>query len=285
MLRENAQAERVLNKTVAEPISPQTTTTTAYTPLEIEEYPEMDVGTLRGTPIIYSEDNSNSSRPAANTRYQRKVRTITQDYLFHLMDTLFLPGQQLFTSKQASSRKYPLQFLCDFAYSVLDDETGDLLEYRHLLKHPKYNDVWSQSFGKEIPRLATAIKTIAVLTKQEIPRDQRKDITYGRIVCAYCSKKEDPYCTRITMGGNLINYPGDCETPTADLLTVKLMFNSIISTPNAKFMTIDIKDFYLMTPMAMARFEYFRMKVDLFPQDIIKEYGLSNKVDTDGNVF
>jgi hypothetical protein len=27
------------------------------------------------------------------------------------------------------------------------------------------------------------------------------------------------------------------------------MFNSITSTPNAKFMTIDIKDFYLMTPM------------------------------------
>ena len=38
-----------------------------------------------------------------------------------------------------------------------------------------------------------------------------------------------------------------------------------------------------MTPMA--RFEYFRMKLDLFPQDIIEEYGLNNKVDTDGNVF
>jgi hypothetical protein len=201
------------------------------------------------------------------------------------MDTSFLPGQQLFTSKQASSRKYPLQFLCDFAYSVLDNETGDLLEYRHLLKHPKYKDVWSQSFGKEIRRLATTTKTIAFLTKQEIPRDRRKDITYGRIVCAYRSKKKDPYRTRITMGGNLINYPSDCGTPTADLLTVKLMFNSINSKPNAKFMTIDIKDYYLMTPMAMARFEYFRMKLDLFPQDIIKRYGLSNKVDTDGNVF
>jgi hypothetical protein len=85
------------------------------------------------------------------------------------------------------------------------------------------------------------------------------------------------------MGGNLINYPGDCGTPTADLLTVKLMFNSIISTPNAKFITIDIKDFYLMTPMD--RFEYFRMKLELFPQDIIKEYGLRDKVDADGNVF
>ena len=85
------------------------------------------------------------------------------------------------------------------------------------------------------------------------------------------------------MGGNLINYPVDGGTPTADLLTVKLMFNSTISTPNAKVMTIHIKDFYLMTPMD--RFEYFRMKLDLFPQDIIKEYRLNNKVDTDGNVF
>ena len=166
---------------------------------------------------------------------------------------------------------------------VLDDETGDLLEYRHLLKHSKYKDLWSLSFGKEIRQLAIATKTIAFLTKQQTPRERRNDITYGRIVCAYHTEKNDPYRTRITMGGNLINYPGDCETPTADLLTVKLMFNSIISTPNAKFMMINIKDFYLMTPMDC--FEYFRVKLELFPQDIIKEYGLRNKVDTYGNVF
>ncbi len=35
--------------------------------------------------------------------------------------------------------------------------------------------------------------------------------------------------------------------PTAYLLTVKLMFNNVISMPNAKIMTIKIKDFYLMT--------------------------------------
>jgi hypothetical protein len=85
------------------------------------------------------------------------------------------------------------------------------------------------------------------------------------------------------MGGNLINYPDNCGTLTADLLTVKLMFNSIISTPNAKFMTIDIKDFYLMTPMDC--FENFQMKLELFPQDIIEEYKIRDKVDADGNVF
>ena len=85
------------------------------------------------------------------------------------------------------------------------------------------------------------------------------------------------------MGDSLINYSDDCGTPTADLLTVKLMFNSIVSTPNCKFMTIDIKDFYLMT--LMDRYEYFRMKLEFFPPDIIEEYGLRDKVDSDGNVF
>ncbi len=57
------------------------------------------------------------------------------------------------------------------------------------------------------------------------------------------------------MGKNLVNYPGDCRTPTADLLTVKLLLNSIIFTPNAKFMTLDLKEFYLISPMK--RYEYF----------------------------
>ena len=67
---------------------------------------------------------------------------------------------------------------------------------------------------------------------------------------AYRPGKFDPYQTRLTIEGKLIAYPGDCGTPTVDLLTVKLLLNSIISTLGAKFMTIDIKDFYLNTPMA-----------------------------------
>jgi hypothetical protein len=41
------------------------------------------------------------------------------------------------------------------------------------------------------------------------------------------------------------------------VLAVKLLINSTISTPNTKYMTMDIKDFYLNTPMA--RYEYMRL--------------------------
>jgi hypothetical protein len=133
-----------------------------------------------------------------------------------------IPGiTKPFTNQQAAARRYPVTFIRDFASAVLDEETGDLLEYRHLLKHPKYKDIWSKSFGTEIRRLATTTETIAFMSKEMIPHNRRKDITYGRIVCTHRSEKTDPYRTRITMGGNLINYPDDCGTPTADLLTVK----------------------------------------------------------------
>jgi hypothetical protein len=84
------------------------------------------------------------------------------------------------------------------------------------------------------------------------------------------------------MSGNLINYPGDCGTPTAELLMVKLLLNSIISMLNAKFMTLNLKDFYLMMPMK--RYKYFCMKLELFPQDIIDKYNLTSKVDHNRNV-
>ncbi len=99
VLQENAQAERVLNKNMApstrptnEPLArPTSPQATLFPPLEIKEYPNVDLGTLRGTPISNPDNDSYSARPAANTRYQCKVCTITQDYLLHLMDSLFLP--------------------------------------------------------------------------------------------------------------------------------------------------------------------------------------------------
>ena len=82
------------------------------------------------------------------------------------------------------------------------------------------------------------------------------------------TRKFDPYQTRLTVGGDLIAYPGECGTPTLDLLTVKLLLNSVFSTLGAKFMTIDIEDFYLNTPMT--RYEYMRLKLCNIPEDVAR---------------
>ena len=143
-----------------------------------------------------------------------------------------------------------LQFLCDYANAVLDGETGELLEYRHLIQGLKYREAWTISFGNKIGRLAQGMpgrvegtNTIFIILRASVPADRWKYITYGRIVCNIRDNKVETHRTRLTIGGDRINYPEDCRTPTADLLMVKLLLNSVISTPEASYTTMDIKIF------------------------------------------
>ena len=98
------------------------------------------------------------------------------------------------------------------------------------------------------------------------------DVTYGRVVCDVREGNAKNNLTRLPIGGDRINYPGNVSIPTACLLTVNLLMNSVISTGGAKFMMSDIKHFYLNTPLA--RYKYLHLKLSNFSEDIIKEYGL-----------
>jgi hypothetical protein len=64
------------------------------------------------------------------------------------------------------------------------------------------------------------------------------------------------------------------------MLTTKILLNSIISTHGAHFMTIDIKDFYLNTPMD--RPEFMRLKMADIPKDFIELYNLRQLATPDG---
>ena len=105
-------------------------------------------------------------------------------------------------------------------------------------------DTWMTGLGKEFGRMAQGdTKTgtkgtncIHVMTHAEIaniPLD--RVVTYARIVVDYRPQKEDPNRVRITAGGNLIKYPGELTTRTADLTTAKLLWNSTISTEGARY--------------------------------------------------
>ena len=74
-----------------------------------------------------------------------------------------------------------------------------------------------------------------------------------------------------------------CGTPTASLLTIKILLNHIITIPAAKFLGLDLKDLYLNMPMD--RPEFLRIKLSNFPEDVIKHYKLREKVDNKGFVY
>jgi hypothetical protein len=113
--------------------------------------------------------------------------------------------------------------------------------------------------------------------------DQRHDVTYGKFVCEYKPKKVGKERTRFTVGGDKINYPGNCATPTGDSTLFKIMLNSIISSPGAQFMSLDIKNFYLN--MLMLRYKYVHIRINNVPKEIIKQYNLREKIDSEGYVY
>jgi hypothetical protein len=101
-------------------------------------------------------------------------------------------------------------------------------------------------------------------------------VTYGLITCLVRPEKlDEPNRTRLAAGGDRVHYPGNAGTPTANLLTVKILINIIISTAGAKFMTMDIKDFYLNTPMA--KYEYMQLRIADMPDNVIEHYNLRDK--------
>ena len=128
-----------------------------------------------------------------------------------------------------------MEQLKEMANAVLDVETGKMLEYRHLRQNTKYKEDWDVSAANKFGRLAQGVggrtkgtNTIFFVAKKATPQDRFRDITYGKFVCDVRPQKAEPNRTRLTVGGNKINYPDDCNTPTPDVMLVKLLLNSII---------------------------------------------------------
>jgi len=139
----------------------------------------------------------------------------------------------------------------------------------------------------EFGRLAQGIRdipgteTIFFIHKHQVPK--HKKISYARIVCEIRPQKAEQERTRLTVGGDKLEYEGPVTTDTADITTAKVLFNSVISTENAKFMGIDIKNFYLGTPMMI--YEYIKIHISKIPEEIIQKYDLLSKVDDKGWIY
>jgi hypothetical protein len=180
------------------------------------------------------------------------------------------------------------------ALAVLDCNTGKLLEHCQLRKDPCYKMVWDRSYANKLGRLCQGVgtrdnvggkrvagtNTYHLIAYADIPHLKQKKIIYTKVVCEVRKGKDDENCTRITVGGNLICYPGNTGTNTALLDLIKLMLNSVISRKGAQFACIDIKKFYLNTPIEDP--EYVRIKITDIPEEFILEYGLAGKDDING---
>jgi hypothetical protein len=173
--------------------------------------------------------------------------------------------------------------LVAFHGTAINPDTGRVAEYRELSKCSTGSQ-WQNGNCNEIGRLfqglgpdshmPTGTNTCEFIFRREIPDDAV--VTYIRVVCADRPEKEEPERVRWTAGGDKIVVDENVSTETADVIVVKLLINSILSTPKARAVCSDLKDFYLGNDLSKP--EFVRIPVWMLPQSIIDLYQLEDKI-------
>ena len=218
---------------------------------------------------------------------QASARLISQQALkaMTMRETLTLP--MVFTPKKFLPVAYEDNLL-NFAHFA----SPMISSYKRLMNDPETAEVWQTAFGKDFGGMAQGddktcqkgTNSVFVMTHTEIDiaKAAGHKWTYARVIVDYQPQKEDPNRIRIVVGGNLITYRGNTSTRTADLTTSKLLWNSVLSTEGARYMCLDIKNFYLTA--ALDYYEYMKIPLALFPEWVKKQYNLDTHA-RDGFVF
>ena len=185
--------------------------------------------------------------PASNTR-SKSCNTLERA----MYAACFIDNKNGDAQRLASCR-YPMAMFAA-ALALMDMESGNMMKHRQLTNHLDHaiHRTWNtltanevgcllQGVGNRIPK---PTNTCHFIRKDQVPSDRFKDVTYGKFECTVRTEKAEKHRTRLVIGRNNIKNSGDVGTPTAETLLVKIMLNSVISTPGAQFMSIDISNFY-----------------------------------------
>ncbi len=164
--------------------------------------------------------------------------------------------------------------------------------YKTLMNDPATAEVWQTAFGKEFREVAqgdkkmgqNSIHAMFVMTHNKLAHVLRAGLkfTFANPVVNYWPQKKDPNRIIILDMGNLVSYEGKLSVQTTDINTAQIHWNSVISNKKAKYMFLDIKNFYLMA--ALEYFEYMKIPFALFPSWIVEQYNLA-KHQKDGWIY
>ena len=107
-------------------------------------------------------------------------------------------------------------------------------------------DIWKTSLANNLGRLAhvvgtrmpTGTNTIFFIPHSAIPAGLT--VTYSRLVASIRSHKTKTHRVCVTVNGNKLELPSNTTTNWARLTTTKCLLDSTISTPRARFLTLDI---------------------------------------------
>ncbi|OEU20461.1 hypothetical protein FRACYDRAFT_181335 [Fragilariopsis cylindrus CCMP1102] len=219
--------------------------------------------------------------PTAKSQRPKKVQRLNRYNRYPMVQQPQKPNKFSNGYSKAVEHLQP-NFAFRASGAVWDDSLNKMAKYRDLINHkdPVIKNRWLQSGENEFARLfqgygeTEEVDVLDWIRKGDVPRN--KQVTYPRYVVAVRPEKSEPYRTRITAGGDRIDYKGNVTTHTASMETIKMHWNSVVSTPGAKYCTADISNMYLCSLLPDE--EYVRFKYDMIPPNIIKHYSLDKLV-------
>jgi hypothetical protein len=127
----------------------------------------------------------------------------------------------------------------------MNPDTGTVPEYHELIKYSDGDN--TEEIGRMFQGLGPnssmphGTDMLFCIHRAQMPNHKRA--TSIGVLRADQPEKSNP--TRWTAGDDTIVYNGSSITKTAGVTTTKLLFNSVISRPNARFMGINLKVFHL----------------------------------------
>ena len=136
----------------------------------------------------------------------------------------------------------------DAVNHVYHESTSKKMTLQILLKNPATTKIWSLFASNEFGCL---------------------------MVCNVQLLKQEQYCCCLGGGGDKLPYTSDSA---ANLIEFKILFNSVISTKGAKFMTIDIRKIFLSSHLYSP--EHMKIHQDDSTQDILQQYKAHQFQDT-----
>jgi hypothetical protein len=117
-----------------------------------------------------------------------------------------------------------IMIIPEMANAVICPETGKSFKHQELITKLRYKIKWMRSTANEINSLYNT-NTIRFIRRSNIPKGRK--VKYGSFVVDIKDHREEKERTRLTVGGNQIEYPGDKSIRTAGLTTAKNLINSV----------------------------------------------------------
>jgi hypothetical protein len=159
-----------------------------------------------------------------------------------------------------------------------------ITQYKKLQHDPNLKHLWVPAMSKEVhwlaqgkPGITNGTNTIFFLSLKQVRYIPTiRTAMYAWIVIDHHPQKEDPnpFASLLVLTWSIILL----NSPPAPLTWFPLNFFGTAQSAQrgVHFVGANIENMYLDTPLDW--YEYMKMPLSLFPQDIIKHYGLLDKV-------